>query len=528
MKHISNGFAVPTFWGTARGVLVGAGTAIACLPGVAQAAAAGAAWSATADQPLGIEVVAPVSAPMAFAASELARYLGRILGRPIAVGTAAPGRPRILIEKVVDSAPMGDESYEIRAEGNTLRLRAGGDPGAVFGVYEFLRRYGGCRFSGLGPDGELVPTAQRVTADGLPLRMRPKLWYRAPNFFRRGARTEWRGRYTDEESTRLCVEWLDWLVKNGLNYLMYTRDIDEEWFARAMLPEVRKRGVKLDFDNHNLRRWLPPERYFADHPEWFPMVDGKRVARCEQLSMCTSNQGAVQAVIENVKAFLRAHPEMSVVGVMPEDGHGMCHCDACTRLDVANGIDPQEQYRKVAFAQEGKGNRALRRRYTLLVNQVARAVREEFPDVLIASAGYVDLTAPDPEIPLESNTVVWIALFGCDGARPISAESPSKVNRLFYNTMEQWLTRTRGKVVAFSYTMGMSTQCSLPYSMDRVLVDVWKNLKALGIQGAGMHQRPEDHEVYALNVLAVLRSAWQDDVDPDALLDEYLEGMYGS
>ena len=56
----------------------------------------------------------------------------------------------------------------------------------------------------------------------------------------------------------------------------------------------------------------------------------------------------------------------------------------------------------------------------------------------------------------------------------------------------------------------------------------WKNLKALGIDGATLQNRPDTHEAYALNLLTFSRSAWQDNVDTEALLDEYLEGMYGS
>ncbi len=136
-----------------------------------------ARWSASRERPPAIEVVAPASAPMQFAASELARYLGRILDAPVAVGAPAAGnQPRIVIEKVADPAPLGDERYTILAEGATLHIRGGGDLGVVFGVYEFLRRYGGCRFSGLGPDGELVPRTERVTATGLPLSRKPLLW----------------------------------------------------------------------------------------------------------------------------------------------------------------------------------------------------------------------------------------------------------------------------------------------------------------------------------------------------------------
>ena len=178
---------------------------------------------------------------------------------------------------------------------------------------------------------------------------------------------------------KLCVEWIDWMAKNGFNYIMYNPWIVEgAWFDRYIRPEMLKRGLKFDMNHHNLGKWLPAKQYYAEHPEWFPMLDGKRITNGQQFSICSSNPDAVQAVINNVKTYIREHPEVSIIGVIPEDGtrNGLCHCDECTRLDVANGIDPQEQYRNVSFSREGKGNLAKTRRYTLLVNQVARAVRQ--------------------------------------------------------------------------------------------------------------------------------------------------------
>jgi len=79
------------------------------------------------------------------------------------------------------------------------------------------------------------------------------------------------------------------------------------------------------------------------------MVNGNRVRRSEQFSFCTSNPDAVQKLIDTVKAYLRSHPEVTIVGLIPEDGYGqpesLCHCPGCTAMDVANGFNPDEQYR---------------------------------------------------------------------------------------------------------------------------------------------------------------------------------------
>jgi hypothetical protein len=320
------------------------------------------------------------------------------------------------------------------------------------------------------------------------------------------------------------------MAKNGFNYIMsnpyrFTGD----WFDSYVRPEMLKRGLKFDMNHDNFRFWLPADAYYDVHPEWFPMVDGKRVRGGNQLSICSSNPGAVQAMIDSIRKFLSSYPEVSIIGVIPEDGYGMCHCKECTRMDVENGIDPNEQYRDVnKDPSKGPSNLAKTRRYTLLVNQVARAIREEFPNVLVGRIAYIDLTWPDMKIPLESNVVVMVATYWADGSRPIAEDSPTEKNRMFHEALKQWRSLHAGKVITYSYYMGMGAQKTLPYPQDRVILREWKNLKALGIEGATMQNWPSNHEVYALNLLAISRSGWQDDVDPDALLNEYLEGMYGS
>ena len=119
---------------------------------------------------------------VAFAAAELRRYLGEILGVTLPEAASTTERPVIHLD-VDPNAGLTDEGYQMRADGRTFQITGGGPAGVVFGSYEFLRRYGGCRFADLGPDGEYVPRKQRIEAPAAPLRMKPKLWYRGLQFY---------------------------------------------------------------------------------------------------------------------------------------------------------------------------------------------------------------------------------------------------------------------------------------------------------------------------------------------------------
>lgn len=498
------------------------------------------AWQASAQDPPAVTHDDNPSEPTAFAASELRRYLGRILGVELPTAPTGNNGSRIHLS-VVRDPELTDEGYELHVDDDAvLHITGGGDLGLIFGTYEFLRRYGGCRFSDLGPDGEHVPRKERIQADAGPLRMKPKLWYRGLQF----------GLYEGAELTRQRI---DWMAKNGMNYVLYMPAPDgsdpkslatidprtaesvpperrgspgawvsysKAWFDREIRPAVRRRGMKLDMNHHNLRYWLPVDRYFAEHPDWYSLIDGKRGKHTSQLCICTSNQNAVTTLIDNVRAYLHDNPEVKIVGVIQEDGLGMCQCGKC----VASDENPKDAFRGLTYAE----NRSKTRRYAKLLNAVARAIRDDFPDVLVGGAAYVDMVYPPRDVALEPNTTVWVALYWRDGCRPIASENTSDLNKRFSNTLQQWKDVYRGRLIVYAYYMGMSVHRSMPYPQWEVICEDWTQMKRLGIGGATIQCWTSNHSVYALNLLAFAECGWHDQVDPSKLLDDYLLGAYGS
>ena len=339
------------------------------------------------------------------------------------------------------------------------------------------------------------------------------------------------------------------MAKNGFNYVMYrpapesynsqgTVDLDPEtkrpvwppgrvfryskrWFDQELRPAIRKRGLKLDMNHHNLSYWVPPSRHFEEHPEWYAEIDGERGKRFSQLSLCLTNDEPVDALIESVRKYLRENPEVKVVGVIPEDGVGMCQCKKCVAADP----DPKEAFRKPDYTVE---NRSKSKRYHTLLNKVASAIAEEFPDVTVGGAAYVDLLWPARDLKFEPNTTVWVALYWRDGARPVCADSPTPINRRFYGILRQWKQVFPGRLIVYEYYMGMGAQRTLPYPMSRIICKDWPHLKKAGVEGATIQCWTHNHSVYALNNLVFAACGWSDDVDHDAVLDDYLLGAFGS
>lgn len=478
--------------------------------------------------------------PVRFAVDELRRYLGRILGTPIS-SEASERAPRVVVD-LVDDDDLGDEGYELVCESREFRIEGGGPAGAVYGTYEFLRRHCGCQFSGLGPEGEHVPRLRSVEIPEGRLRRKPKLWYRGMQAYLKS-------------TSDLDVQRFDWMAKNGMNYVMITPVPDSpsfkgeatfdpksgkviesvlddrytnRWFRDNWLPEIRKRGLKVDMNHHNLFYWLPPDRYFDDHPEWYPLVNGERGRKAHQLCLCGSNDEAVETLIANVKAYLAENPEVKIVGVIPEDGRGWCMCEDCRRedetMDAAFGTGVGGALKTRDSEVE---NPSLIRRNVRLVNRVARAVRDAFPDVLIGSAHYSDLVFAPRGIKLEPNVVPWIAMYWRCGAHALT-DPTCPINDAFLYELKKWRAAHDGRLILYEYYMGMYAQMTAPYPIADVLCEEWPELRKLGIDGATVQSVASNHDAYALNYLAFARLGWEDFVDYDRLLDDFLLGMYGS
>jgi hypothetical protein len=469
-----------------------------------------------------------------FAVAELRRYLTQILGEQTGSASA--------IQLRVDaSAGLTDEGYSWHAKGNDVHLTAGGELGLVFGVYAFLRDVCGCRFCGLGPDGEFIPRHTELRASCTPVRREPKLWYRSLEFYY-------------YEHPQLLQQTIDWMAKNGFNYVLYhfgteddesllSEEVDpktgnkifpestgrsmfsEEFFNQYLLPEIQKRGLKLDFNDHNLCYWMPPAKYAEKHPEWFAEIDGKHAQKFTQLCLCTSNREAVAELCRRVNAFLRTHPDVRIVAVAPEDGHGVCQCEKCRAMDD----NPNDAFAIGRDYRDPKNeNRSAIRRYALLLNEVARSIRQEFPHVLLSAMAYVDLQWPPRDVTLEDNITFMVALYWRDGARPLAPTRTSAINQFFFDLLRQWRGVFHGRLLVYEYYMGMMAQRNLPYPMARVIEKDWNAMEQLPIDGAMIQCTPGCIQSYLLNLLSFSRCAWGERVDVDKQLDDYLLSMFGN
>ena len=106
-----------------------------------------------------------------YAAEELSAYLAKMAGKPFIISDRQDHeKVNILVGKttceadgfVVDT-DLTDDGFMIVSKENKIFITGSASRGTLYGVYEFLEEYLGCRF--FSPEVEVVPTRNELSID---------------------------------------------------------------------------------------------------------------------------------------------------------------------------------------------------------------------------------------------------------------------------------------------------------------------------------------------------------------------------
>ena len=113
---------------------------------------------------------------------------------------------------------------------------------------------------------------------------------------------------------------IDWAAKNRLNYVhpcvneAGSRLWDKVKSRQEIVPEIVKRGLGLHFGGHSYFAWLPPDQYFASHPDYYAAIQNGKPQ-----SLNLANPEVAQVMARNMGEFLDRNPEISIVTVWMND-----------------------------------------------------------------------------------------------------------------------------------------------------------------------------------------------------------------
>ena len=439
-----------------------------------------------------IEIVAPEAGTLnaagrltndAFAAEELGSLLGEAFGSRIPVVTEATGR-RKAIRLEFDPAFARDD-IRIVAEAGGVRIVSG--EARVYGVYEFLERFAGCRFYFPGPLGTIVPKRSELAVPIGVVDVKPCYTQRSNNMSF-GLNGEWYsvdgGVATKVEATNLCRQ------------------------ARARLRLAPRIPCC-----HGLNKFKYLERFGRTHPEYFALmkgVDGS-IYRDDANSKWTGHKGQLchTSGIWEKEIYADAVRELSTneyVDVMAQDGMQQCRCAKCMAAYSPSPEDPNYATELMWGKTVALANRLAAEGVKGFVTQMAYTPYKRIPSI---------------EIP--SNVLVMVAHTGpwCKADKKRMAEGNEMIRA--------WARKLGRKVWIWTYPgkFNRNRHPNVPQMTPHAYGEYYAALDD-AIFGAFAEGKTDKWIYNYLNYYVKSKVEWNTKLDLDALLDEHYRLMFGA
>ncbi len=429
----------------------------------------------TPDQPAEVEKSA---------AGELKNYLGKITGTEFKVSaeSAHSGElPAIYVGNTrafanafpgVDLTALPMDTIILKSKNGDLYLTGHPQRGALYAVYTLLEDFAGCRW--WTSTEEFVPSKPELKIAVPDIQYSPKLiyrevWYRDTNF---------------PEDKAFPVR----LKLNG----------DHHKNPPALGGHYQILGWC-----HTFFRLLPPEKYFAAHPEWYSEIDGKRVHQRAQL--CLTNDEMRHELTKNALEWIRQNPRAGMISISQNDWAGNCACVDCRKIETEEGSPAGLMLR--------------------FVNAVAADIGAEYPDFLVETLAY-QYTRQAPRTVRPAKNVI-IRLCSIEASVSQTLESGAQ-NAAFRKDIQDW-SRIADKLYIWDY-VGNFRNYLLPHPNYHVMapnVRFYVRHHAVSVfeQGDG---GSSIGDFVRPRAWLLARLLWNPEADEKALFREFFDGYYGA
>lgn len=413
------------------------------------------------------------------AARELRDHLAQITGVDLVLRSDASKAPAGSI--VVGQGPLarklfpdvrwerlGQEQTLVRSKGGVL-LVAGGEPrGTLYAVYRLLGKRCGVRW--WTPWATTVPRNPGLVLPPIDESETPAFEYRD---------AFWYHAFDG-----------DWAARNFCNGFSARLDAD--------------RGGRVEYQGfvHTYYPLVPPDPNFAQHPEWYSLIDGKRTTDNAQL--CTTNPELRAFVVRQVEAQLRANPKATIVSVSQNDCFRPCQCESCRALAEREGSD-------AALVLD-------------LANYVGEKIEKEFPGVAVDTLAYQWSRKPPLHMKPRANVVVRLCSIECNFAYPLDAPE----NRAFGDDLRAW-SKLSNRLYVWDYCTDFAHYLQ-PHPDEFALGPTLRFFAANGVKGVfeeGAYQS-NGGSMAELKAWLIAQMMWDPKQDPQMLIDEFLRGYYGA
>ena len=411
------------------------------------------------------------------AAEELQMYIKQISGAQLPITDDATSRGRRIFvgfgSAVADitgaqKPKADDEGFTYRTVGKDLLIYGGAQRGSMYGVFSFLEDELGVKW--LTPKCTVVPSMQKYALPRLDRSEKPALALRYDGHFAVEREPVWSAHNKEN------MKWNPTQNDYG--------NIEAYWNA------------------HTMGQLLPSGEFFEKHPEYFSLRDGKRIPNGQ---LCLSNPEVLEICKTRLADVMRKNPLFRIYSLSQNDNFSFCQCPECT-----------------AIAEQYGGQSGL---MVWFVNQVADAVRDEFPDKFVGTFAYQYTRQPPKGIVPRNNVVIRLCSIECCFAHPLTAGCPQ--NQAFMNDMERW-AEIAPHLFIWDYIVDYAQYIS-PWPNFQVLgpnIEAIRKNKAIGIYEEAQYQS-NGAEFEEMKAWVTTKLLWNPLLDTDSLVKVFIDGYYG-
>jgi len=414
-----------------------------------------------------------------YAAKDLRYHLELVTGKSLDVLPEAQTGKRIpiivgkcaLLEGYAFPVVPVDLSLEgiyIGTKGPVLAL-VGNQRGVLYATSVFLEDYVGCRW--FTPDCSTWPTSGTIKVPKLNRTCIPPLEYRAG----------------------------DYPVARPGEFALHCRFTGN---GRALTEEQgRQKGVHGLA--HTFAGLVPPEKYFAEHPEYFSLVEGKRQSGYAQL--CLTNPDVLRIVTEGVRRWIKENPNDTVFSVSQNDTAYYCECDKCKAIAEEEG------------SQSGP--------MIHFVNAVADNIKDGYPNVAIETLAYQYTRKPPLHVRPRPNVIVCLCSIECCFSHPLGTDP---FNQAFVDDIKGW-SKICKRLWIWDYIINYAHSI-LPFPNLYVLkpnINFFLQNGVTGIYEESCYYT-KGSELQELRNYVIAKTLWDPKYDADKAIDEFCAAYYGA
>ena len=440
-------------------------------------------------------IIAKDPSPSVFhAAEELKRFLGEISGAdfPIAFDTEPRKDEEIIIgknghfdallpESGIDLSSLGTEGVWLKAVGQTLILAGSDVRGALYAVYQLLDEHLGCRW--FTAEDSFIPKRPTLTLpDGFEDRFVPPLEFRDPYMYG----------YND-----------------GAFYSRNRCNAESGQLGPA-------EGGKVTYARfvHSMQELVPPNEYFAEHPEYFALridENGNGVRQNGYAQPCLTNPEVLAIAKKNVRRILASRPNADIISVSQNDNFTFCQCEKCRAVDE----------------EEGSHAGTLLR----FVNAIAEDIEKDYPNVAVDTLAYQYTRKPPKITKPRKNVIVRLCSIECCFGHPLESCSLSGTEGgqgSFTADLEGW-SAISNRLHIWDYTANFAHAIQ-PFPDFKVLqpnIQYFIRHGVTGIFEEGENSVREHGELNPLRQYVLAKLLWNPELDFDRLVNEFLTAYFG-